>query len=87
MTENNREFVEFSNMEIINDGVDLLRQNLGDVKTEMFISLIIREKFDYTKWRRKYFGDTGVQELNEEAVRYSSNNPFTPKKELKPING
>jgi len=35
--------------EILNDGVDWLRQKFGDVGTELFISLIIREKFDYTK--------------------------------------
>ena len=38
--------------EILNDGVDWLRQKFGDVGTELFISLIIREKFDYTRWRR-----------------------------------
>ena len=60
--------VDMSNMELLNDGVDILRKNFGDVKTEAFISLIIREKFDYTQWRRRFFGDRSVKEINAEAV-------------------
>ena len=51
--------------EILNDGVDWLRQKFGDVGTELFISLIIREKFDYTRWRRQFFGNKTVSEINE----------------------
>ena len=72
--------------EILNDGVDWLRQKFGDVGTELFISLIIREKFDYTRWRRQYFGNKTVSEINEEAAEYSRNHPFTPQKAQIPIN-
>ena len=71
--------------EILNDGVNWLREKLGDVGTEAFISIIIREKFDYTKWRRQFFGDKTVSEINEEAAEYSRNHPFTPKKPQVPI--
>ena len=71
--------------EILNDGVDWLRQRFGDVGTEMFISLIIREKFDYTRWRRQFFGDKTVIEINEEAADYSRNHPFKPQKSQIPI--
>ena len=71
--------------EILNDGVDWLRQKFGDVGTELFISLIIREKFDYTRWRRQFFGNKTVSEINEEAAEYSRNHPFTPQKIQIPI--
>lgn len=71
--------------EILIDGVDWLRQKFGDVGTELFISLIIREKFDYTKWRRQFFGDKTVSEINEEAAEYSRNHPFKPQKPQLPI--
>lgn len=71
--------------EILIDGVDWLRQKFGDVGTELFISLIIREKFDYTKWRRQFFGDKTVSEINEEAAEYSHSHPFKPQKPQLPI--
>ena len=71
--------------ELLNDGVDWLRQKFGDVGTEMFISLVIREKFDYTRWRRQFFGDKPVNEINEEAAVYARNHPFKPQKPQVPI--
>ena len=71
--------------ELLNDGVDWLRQKFGDVGTELFISLIIREKFDYTKWRRQFFEDRTVDEINEDAAEYSRTHPFTPMKKQVPI--
>lgn len=71
--------------EILNDGVEWLRQKFGDVGTELFISLIIREKFDYTKWRRQFFGNKTVSEINEAAADYSRSHPFKPQKPQLPI--
>ncbi|MBR1634588.1 MAG: hypothetical protein IJ682_05930 [Lachnospiraceae bacterium] len=76
---------DMSSIELLNDGVDILRKNFGDVKTEAFISLIIREKFDYTQWRRRFFGDKSVKEINADAVAYATEHPFVPKKELAPV--
>ena len=77
--------VNMSNMELLNDGVDILREKFGDVKTEAFISLIIRERFDYTQWRRRFFGDKSVKEINADAVAYATEHPFVPNKELTPV--
>ena len=74
-----------SQAEILNNGVDWLRQKFGDVGTELFISLLIREKFDYTRWRRQFFGDKTVSEISEEAAEYSRNHPFKPQKPQVPI--
>ena len=76
---------DMSNMEILNEGVELLRNNFGDVKTELFISIISRERFDYTKWRRRFFGDKSVQEINADAIQYVNEHPFVPKRELSPV--
>ncbi len=45
----------------------------------------LREKFDYTRWRRQFFGDKTVSEINEEAADYSRNHPFKPRKPQVPI--
>lgn len=64
--------------EIMEKGINCLLDHLGVVETERFISVIIREKFDYTKWRRNYFGDSSVQEINNAAAEYACANPFQP---------
>jgi len=33
-------------------GIQILAKHLGDVEAERFIALILREPFDYTKWRQ-----------------------------------
>ena len=38
--------------EIKQKGIKALIAELGNVQAERFISLIIREPFDYTKWQR-----------------------------------
>lgn len=41
--------------EIMRRGMECLTKQMGIVEAEQFISVIIREKFDYTKWQREYF--------------------------------
>ena len=38
----------------------------GHVETERFISLVIKEPFDYTKWSRDLFGDMTADGLFDE---------------------
>jgi hypothetical protein len=40
-----------------------LIKNFGNIEAERFISLIIREPFDYTKWRKDKFDDVSVAEV------------------------
>ena len=49
-------------------GFDALVKNLGEVTAERFIALIIKEKFDYTKWQRKLFSDINVKTLSQQAM-------------------
>ena len=69
-----------STMELMNKGIKCLRDNLGDIETEEFIAVIMREKFDYTKWRQNLFKGLGIDEINAEAVQYEEDHPFKPLK-------
>ena len=40
-----------TDMELKLEGMNVLLERLGLVEAERFISLLQREKFDYTKWR------------------------------------
>ena len=58
-----------TNTVLINTGMKILIEKLGNVDAEKFISLIIREPFDYTKWQRDLFDGMSVEEINEEAMK------------------
>lgn len=55
--------------EIKTKGLEALLAKLGEVDTERFISLIIREPFDYTKWQRNLFANKSVEEISELAMK------------------
>lgn len=57
---------------IMYDAMSLLVKNLGVVETEVFISNLLREPFDYTEWRRDKFDDMSLEELNRAAAEYSA---------------
>ena len=61
---------------LINQGMRCLVENLGDVRAEEFISVIMRERFDYTKWHRDLFGNMSAAEVNDAAADYAKNNPW-----------
>ena len=65
-----------STAEIMDRGINCLLEKLGAVETERFISVIIRDKSDYTKWRRQYFDTMSAEEFNRAAVAYSKAHPF-----------
>ena len=54
--------------EIKQRGIKALIADLGNVQAERFISLIIREPFDYTRWQRNLWPDESVEELNRKAM-------------------
>jgi len=51
-----------------NEGMRLLLEGLGKVDAERFISLIIKEPFDYTKWQGELFSGMSVRELSRAAM-------------------
>ena len=56
-------------MDLRNEGMKILINNLGNVEAERFISLIIREPFDYTEWQRGLFDNMSVNELSNLAMK------------------
>ncbi|MDR0794014.1 MAG: hypothetical protein LBE82_11955 [Chitinophagaceae bacterium] len=66
---------------IMNDGINCLVEKLGIIETEIFISQLIREPFDYTQWQKDHYADMSVSELNEKAVAYAKNNPIAKKEQ------
>lgn len=45
------------------NAIKLLIDNLGIVQTERFISLIIKEPFDYTEWQKDLYSDMAADEF------------------------
>lgn len=56
------------------EGMNILIEKLGKVDAERFISLIIKEPFDYTKWQENLFEDLTVKELSGKAMEYTKKN-------------
>ena len=61
---------DISTAEIVDIGINCLIENLGSVEAELFISTILREKNDYTKWRQRYFTDIDSDSFLKDAVEY-----------------
>ena len=56
-----------TDLELRHDGMKILRTQLGLVESERFLALMLREPFDYTKWRQDQWNDSTVAELAEKA--------------------
>lgn len=54
---------------IISAGMKLLRDNLGAIETEIFITSISSNEFDYTKWRENLWENLTARELFECAAK------------------
>lgn len=61
-----------TNTEIKIKGYTILIKEMGEVNAEKFISLIIREPFDYTNWRKTLFKDKSVKELSSDAMKFEN---------------
>ncbi len=54
-------------------GLDTLISALGEVEAERFISLILREPFDYTKWQQRLWENHSVEEISKAAMQQRRN--------------
>lgn len=59
---------------IMTEAMKCLIDKLGIVETEIFISNLIKDPFDYTQWQREHFDDMSLEELNKQAITYCKNN-------------
>lgn len=57
--------------QIKQEGLKILIEKLGEIEAEKFISLILREPFDYTKWQKDLWKDKSVEEISKEATKYA----------------
>ena len=57
-------------------GMDCLLKSLGVLETEVFISSLLRERFDYTEWQREYFANWTLDDFLSKAKKYDQKNPF-----------
>jgi hypothetical protein len=55
--------------EIKLQGLEALIDALGEVQAERFISLILREPFDYTVWQRKLWPEKSIEEISSLAMQ------------------
>ena len=53
-------------------GLRALSDVLGQVEAERFVTLLLREPFDYTKWRSDLWADKTVGEISKAAMRHRS---------------
>lgn len=63
-------------------GIKILVENLGDIETEKFLSMIREDPFDYTLWQSDLWKEKSVEEVSTNAMEYikkkkegSSHNP------------
>jgi hypothetical protein len=52
------------------EAMNVLLQAFGAVDAERFISMVKRDTFDYTEWRRGLWNDMTIEEVFAEAVAY-----------------
>ena len=55
--------------EIRMKGMQVLVNALGEVHAEKFITLILREPFNYTEWQRNLWNDKSVEEISRMAMQ------------------
>lgn len=55
-------------------GMAVLSEHLGLVNAERFITLMLREPFDYTKWQRGLYKDVPLNDFLMNARNFRANN-------------
>ena len=56
--------------EIKLQGLNALVESMGEVQAERFISLMLRQPFDYTQWQKKLWIDKSIEEISTMAMEY-----------------
>ena len=49
-------------------GIETLIKVLGQLNAERFITLLLREPFDYTKWQRNLWTDKSIEQISQMAM-------------------
>lgn len=56
--------------EIKGRGLKALADALGHVEAERFITLLMREPFDYTEWRKSLWVERSVEDISKAATEF-----------------
>ncbi|MCL1947184.1 MAG: hypothetical protein FWF51_08580 [Chitinivibrionia bacterium] len=64
------------------EGMECLLENLGVLDAEVFISCLLRDRFDYTEWQREYFSKYSADDFLKRAAEYDKNNPLEIKQKI-----
>lgn len=64
-------------LDLYSRGIKALRDILGTVDTEEFISLVKSDNFDYTLWQRQHFDQKTPEQINQEAEEYVLAHPYS----------
>ena len=65
-----------NSFDIYDEGLRLLTEHLGVVKAETFVSVLLREQFDYTKWHRSLADKTTKDQFHEWAEESERMDPY-----------
>ncbi|MBP7280356.1 MAG: hypothetical protein KBA66_02180 [Leptospiraceae bacterium] len=57
--------------EIRSLGFQVLFKYMDIIEAEKFISIINREKFDYTEWRQTLFEDMTIEDIIKDAKKFA----------------
>ena len=57
--------------------MEYLLDKLGVLDTEIFISGLLRDRFDYTEWQREYFSKYSADDFLDKAAEYDKRNPIS----------
>jgi len=52
------------------DGMRILAEYLGIIEAERFITLMLRDPFDYTEWQRNLYSNMDVKELYNKITQF-----------------
>jgi len=58
------------------EAMNVLEKAFGAVEAERFISLVKRDSFDYTEWRRGLWNEMTIDEVYDEASSYNQDHSF-----------
>ncbi len=60
-----------SDTEVRSMGYKILFKYMDVIDAERFISLINRDRFDYTEWSQNLFEEIGLEEILEDAKKFA----------------
>ena len=58
-------------------GMECLTEKFGIVGAEAFIAMVLREKLDYTKWRKNFYDSMSPGEFHRKAGEYAKEHPYS----------